>query len=136
MRGILHVLATLVVIPYAVLAGGFLALGHAIGEGSILGFFSRLLDQALWLMPWGIIGFGVGFLVLAALGLIGRLRWVAGLLLSMVALFSLLVIVGKSTSPVTVDEAVFLLPCIASFIFGGWTFAAERTTVYRAKSSV
>lgn len=129
MRGIFHVLATLIVVPYAIFALGFLGLRHAIGDGSVLGFFDRLLNHASWLMPWGVIGLAVGFLLLAALGLVARVRWVAGLLLSLVALFSIGVIVGLSASPVTTDAAVFLSPCAASLIFGGWMFAAERIRV-------
>jgi hypothetical protein len=126
MRGVLHVLATLIVIPYAMLAGGFLILGHAIGAGSILAFFDRLVSQASWLMPWGVVAIGMGFLVLAALGLVARVRALGGLLLAMLALSAVIVIVTFNATTVTSDEVLFLLPCAGSLLFGAWEFAAER----------
>ena len=135
MRGAIHLLATLIVIPYALLAGGFLLLGHAIGEGSILVFFDRLLNQAAWLVPWGIAGIGMGFLALAALGLVSRTRAVGGLLLALVASLSIVLIVSLSATPVTADEAVFLLPCVAALLFGAWVFASERTRLHAVGNS-
>ena len=136
MRGVLHIVATIIVIPYAVLAVGFLGLRYAIGDGSVFGFFERLLEEASWLVPWGVAGLVVGFLVLAALGLVRRLRGLGGLLLAVIALVSIVVIVGWRGSAVTTDEVVFLLPCVAALLFGGWVFAVERKQARGAKTAV
>ena len=43
MYAALHVFATIVVLPYVVLAIGFVILGHSISSGSLLSFFDTLL---------------------------------------------------------------------------------------------
>ena len=89
MRGALHVLATITLAPYFLLAAGFVLLGQAIGSGSLWSFFDTLLAQATWLIPWGMIGLAAFFLFLAALGLYSRSRWIAGALLFVVSLGSI-----------------------------------------------
>ena len=81
MRSVLHVLATITLAPYFLLAAGFVLLGQAISSGSLWSFLDTLLMQATWLIPWGMIGLAASFLILAALGLHSRSRWIAGVLL-------------------------------------------------------
>ena len=126
MRGPLHVLATLTLVPYVLLAAGFVLLGQAISSGSLLSLLDTLLLQATWLVPWGVIGFPLLFLLLAALGLHSRSRWIAGLLLCLIACTCAAIILLMSTSAIGVGEVLFLSPCIAVMIFGGWLAVVER----------
>jgi len=126
MRGALHVLATITLVPYVLLAAGFVLLGQAISSGSLLSFLETLLLQATWLVPWGVIGFPIPFLLLAALGLHSRSRWIAGLLLCLIASTCGVIIFLMSTSAIGVGEVLFLLPCITVVIFGGWLVVVER----------
>jgi hypothetical protein len=82
--------------------------------------------QATWLVPWGIIGFALFILLLAALGLHAACRWIGGLLLCLVACSSTLLVVLLTSSTIDVDEILFLLPCIGIAVFGGWLALAER----------
>jgi hypothetical protein len=52
----MHLLCTLVLLPYLALAAWFLILGDAIAGGSLASFLATLLSHALWLMPWGLLG--------------------------------------------------------------------------------
>jgi hypothetical protein len=88
--------------------------------------FERLLLQATWLVPWGIIGFAILVLALAALGLHARSRWIAGFILCLVACVSVAIIGLMSTSAMSVGELLFLLPCVVVAIFGAWLAVVER----------
>ena len=126
MRAVLHVLSALVLIPYIALASAFAILRHAISSGSLLSLFETLLAHAVWIVPWGIIGFGCLIVVVAALGIAPRLRWLGGVCLCVLAAGSLAVIVVASTSPVALPELLFLSPCIAVLVFGAWLAVAEQ----------
>jgi hypothetical protein len=126
MRGVLHVLATAVLVPYLVLAAGFVLLGHTIAGGSLLAFFDRLLMHFTWLVPWGIIGFGVVLFALATLGLFARFRVMAGLVLCLTASTSTIIILVLTSATVGLGEVLFLLPCLAVATFGAWLAVSER----------
>src|SRR5207342_3319603 len=85
MRGALHLLCTLVLLPYLLLAAWFLILGDAISGGSLASFLTTLLSHALWLIPWGLLGFTAGIVAVAALGMIEGMRWLGGLCLFVLA---------------------------------------------------
>ena len=131
MRGALHLLCSLLLLPYFFLAAWFLILGDAIGSGSLISFFGTLLAHAAWLLPWGFLGFASGFVVLVLLGLIERLRWLGGLCLFAIAAVCLAVI-GMTAVPASVGEVLFLLPCAAIAACGAWLAMAEAGASRRA----
>jgi hypothetical protein len=122
----LHVLATLVVAPYVALAILLLAFGHATSQGSLWGFIDTLARHVHWMIPWGIIGFAIGVLVLAGLGVARSHRVLASALLCALAVASPLILVAVSGSRLDFDAVFFLAPCIAVAIFGGWRVREER----------
>ena len=122
----LHVLATLVLAPYVALAIVFLVFGHATSRGSLPGFFDTLLQHALWIIPWGIIGFGIAILALASLGVVRETRTFAAALLCALAVVSPVILVAVSGSRLDADAFIFLAPCVAVAIFGGWRVREER----------
>ena len=132
MRGALHVLATIVLVPYIVLAFGFLVLGQAIATGSLLGFFETLLAHVAWLVPWGIIGFACGVCALAILGAMPRYRGLGALCLGAIAAICLVVIVVVSSAHIGGPELLFLLPCAAVLALGASTAVSE----HRARQAV
>ena len=125
MRALFHVLATIAVVPYLLLASGFLLLGQAINSGSIFAFFATLIAQFVWIVPWGIIGFAFSVLLLATLGLFPQVRWLAGLLLCLLAAIALFVILFVDRS-LELGKFLFLLPCILVVLFAGWLAFSER----------
>jgi len=126
MRAVLHVLATIVLVPYLILAAGFLILGHAISRGSLWSFFDALLADALWIIPWGLIGFACAVVFVAVLGIPVRVRWLGALCLGLLAAASLAVIIFMTWSHVDASELVFLLPCILILFFSGWHARVSR----------
>ena len=122
----LHVLATLLLAPYVALAILLLAFGHATSRGSLWGFLDAVLNHALWIIPWGVIGFVVAVLAIAGLGIARRTRVFASALLCALAVVSPIVLVAVTGSRLDAERIIFLAPCIAVAIFGGWRVRAER----------
>lgn len=125
MRGILHLIATLVLLPYVALAGAFVLLGSAIAGGSLGAMLRILLAEALWLFPWGFLGCAAAIVVLIALGVGERLRWLGAACLFGLAAASLVVILALPADLPDVGQVVFLLPCAAVLAFSGWLAASE-----------
>ena len=126
MRAALHILATIVVLPYVVLAFGFVILGHSIYSGSMLSFFDTLLAHAVWIIPWGLIAFACVMVLVAVLGMIPRFRWLGAVCLCVLAGASLGVIVIGSTPRVDSSQLLFLLPCMVVLIVGAWLAFVTR----------
>jgi len=122
----LHVLAALLLAPYLALAIVFLVFGHATSRGSFLGFLDTLLQHAAWIIPWGILGFGVAMIALATLGIVRETRAFAAALLCALAIASPVILVAVSGSRMDADVIFFLLPCVAVAIFGAWRVKEER----------
>jgi hypothetical protein len=125
MRGALHLLCTIMLLPYLLLAAWFLILGDAIAGGSLAAFFTTLLAHALWLIPWGFLGLAAGIITVAALGVIDGVRWIGGLCLFFLAGGCLFVVIALNSSPIGPGQLLFLLPCFAILVFGGWLAIAE-----------
>jgi hypothetical protein len=125
MRAALHLLCTITLLPYLLLAAWFLILGDAIAGGSLASFLATLLSHALWLMPWGLLGIAAGIIGLATLGMIESLRWLGGLCLFALAGACLFIVIAGNPSAIGPGELLFLLPCFAILIFGGWLAVAE-----------
>jgi len=125
MRGALHVLGTIVLVPYAALAAGFAMLDQAIARGSLGGFLVALLSHALWLIPWGLLGIIAAIALLATLGLSARLRWLGGACLGLIAASCVVVLLAVPNSKLGASELLFLLPCIVVMVFGAWLAVVE-----------
>jgi hypothetical protein len=123
---ILHVLATLLIAPYVALAIVLLAFGHATSQGSLWGFIDTLFLHVMWILPWGMLGFGAGILVLAGLGIKHSTRTLAAALLCALAIASPVILVVVSGSRLDEGAIIFLMPCIAAAIFGAWRVSEER----------
>ena len=127
MRGALHVLATVVLLPYVALAAAFLLLGNVIAGGSLLSMLGRLLAHATWIIPWGIIGAACAIVAIALLGIIPGYHRLGGLVLGVLAVSSLLAIVFMTGRPaMDASQLLFLSPCVAVLGFGAWLWFAGR----------
>jgi hypothetical protein len=126
MRAAMHVVATLMLLPYIALAIGFVLLGQVAASKSLPSLFATLLAQALWLMPWGLIGLAAVICVVAALGISTRLRWLGGWCLCAIAAACLLVIIVMPTAPMSFGQWLFVAPCGLVLLFGAWLGRAER----------
>jgi hypothetical protein len=121
-RGLLHVVGTLILVPYLLLASAFLVLGHALAraQGSIWVIFDTLLHQAVWIIPWGIIGAAGALLAIAALGVFPESRRLGGAILAVLAAGSIVVLVTMDTGTLDAGSLTFLAPCAAVLGLGVW----------------
>lgn len=125
MRPLLHVVGVLCLLPSVLFASAFLALGHAIAAGTLLGFFEQLLVMAAWLIPWGALaGFAI-FLALLSASFSRRLRWFAGLCMAGFAVGSSAVILALGSQPTSLDQLPFFLPALISASVGLWLVVTE-----------
>jgi hypothetical protein len=124
-RALVLVLGTAVVVPYLLLAIAFLILGHAIRGGSLLAFFDTLLAHATWIVPWGAIGFVVGLVALAVLGIVPATRRIAAIVLAALATASFVTVVLMDRSSMDAGAFFFLLPCIAVAAASAWIAKTE-----------
>lgn len=110
----LHVLSTMIVAPYVVLALGFLLAGRMIASGSIWQALDLMLSAFLWLVPWGAIGFMLATVALAGLGVAAGYRRIASAILAAVAVATLLVLILMPTRWPGAGELLFLAPCLGA----------------------
>ncbi len=52
MHAFIHTLGAILVLPYVVMAGGFLLIGEAARAKGLLALFDVMLNQADWLLRW------------------------------------------------------------------------------------
>src|SRR5262245_40883659 len=128
MRAALHLVATLLLVPYLVMAAAFLLADRVFASGSWGAMLDTLLAHAVWLIPWGIIGFGAFIILLAALGFsASSARLGAGIVCALAA-GSLVVMLVVPTGPIDTGVLLFLLPCIIIAGVSAWLTAAPRQT--------
>jgi hypothetical protein len=125
MRIVLHLLCIVAVLPYLVLASGFLVLGHIVASGSLFGMFETLVAHAAWFVSWRAIVIAALIILVAALGFNPRTRWAAAAFVCLVATASLIVIVTLNSSRLEFGQWVFLVPCIGALVGAGWLAQSE-----------
>ncbi len=121
MLGLLHAIATLVALPYALLAAAFLLVGQAARARGLVGVVDVLLHHADWFVRWGIYVLPVLYLALAVAGFSPGLRRTGAVFLLVLSTGSLLLIWLLPTSGKTdLGQWVFLLPCVAVIGVSAW----------------
>ncbi|MEQ1692513.1 MAG: hypothetical protein ABMA00_14585 [Gemmatimonas sp.] len=122
MRGLVHVLATLVALPYALLAAAFLLVGQAARARGLLGVFNVVLSNADWFARWGIYVLPVVYLALAAAGFSPGLRRIGALSLVVLSAVSLVIIWALHSGKLSIGQWVFLTPCVGVIVTSVWLF--------------
>ena len=126
MHGVLHVLATVVLAPYAGLAAAFVLMGHAIAQGDLWSVFDMALMHAAWIIPWGMLAFALALVAVAVLGAVPRTRAAGAAILAALAAASLVVLVVLGSGPLAVDDIPFLLPAIVVLVYAAWRAVPEQ----------
>lgn len=106
---VLHLLMTLVAIPYVLLAAFFVFVGHVASQRGLWAILNTFLDSFNWTFTWGILVLGVTLITICVLGFIEPLQWWANLGLGGLMLVTLFILFSYGPSP-SVDELVFLSP--------------------------
>ena len=128
MRPVLHLFSVALVLPILALASAFVILGRAIAAGSSPGVLDQLLDDAVWLIPWGLLGAGATLLIIALGGLFVRTRWLAGPFVAILGIGSTLtvIVLAHAHSDVSFDQVPFFVPGVVASCIGAWFTLTER----------
>ncbi len=96
-----------------------------------------MLTDALWLVPWGLLAACAAILVVAAGGFFVGSRWLAGLCVAALGIFSTLIVLALtlSHSGFSVGQLPFLVPGVVSSIIGLWFTVTERRRAQSAGSA-
>ena len=122
MRALIHLLASILVVPYLALAGWFLLIGEVARTKGLVALLDVALGHALWILGWGIYLLPPLWCVLAASGAVPRLQKAAALILGFLAAFSLVVIVTLQSSPIELGQVLFLGPCLGIVAVSIWFY--------------
>ena len=125
MRALLQTLATLVVLPYVLLAALFLLIGEAAKTRGLFELVDVAAAHASWIFQWGIYVFALLYVALLLLAFLPRLRRTGALCVSLVAVGSILVICILPSTAIRFGEFLFLVPCIAAAVLGAWLFVRD-----------
>lgn len=123
MHSILHVLGTLVVLPYLLLAAAFLLISDVARTRGLLEIITVVANHANWILRWGIYGLPIVMLALLVAGLIPSWQRGSAAVLFLVALGSLGVICLLHSGRLEFGHIVFLLPCVAVIAVSAWLFS-------------
>ncbi len=127
MHSILHVLGTLVVLPYLLLAAAFLLMSDVARTRGLFEIMAVVANHANWILRWGIYGLPVVMLALLVAGLIPSWQRGSTAVLFLVALGSLAVIGLLHSGKLELGHYVFLLPCVAVVAVSAWLFIRSGT---------
>ena len=126
MRVALYLVLIVVLMPYALLAAGFLLLDHVIADGTLGAMIKALLRMAMWLIDGGLLvvaGMLLGLLIPAASD---RWRWLGFVGLCVIALTSIAAIALLSSAPLEAGQWMFLAPCGLAAATSAWLARIER----------
>lgn len=123
MHSILHVIGTLVVLPYLLLAVAFLLMGDVARTRGLFEILTVVANHANWILRWGIYGLPVLIVLLIVAGLIPSWQRGSAAVLFLVALGSLGVICRLHSGRMELGHIVFLLPCVAVIGASAWLFS-------------
>lgn len=127
MHSILHIIGTLVVLPYLLLAVAFLLIGDVARTRGPFEIVNVVANHANWILRWGIYGLPVVMLALLVAGLIPSWQRGSAAVLFLIALGSLGVIGLLHSGRLELGHYVFLLPCATVVAVSAWLFDRSGT---------
>lgn len=135
MRVLLHLVSIILLLPSLVFSVAFVWISHATAQKSLVDFFLQLLEDASILLKWGLLVFVISLVLIAGAGFSARFRWLAGLVVALLAIISAVLLVSLGSSPVTSSNALFFLPGFLSLCIGAWLAFTERPRIRRAANA-
>ena len=122
MHALIHLLASILVVPYLALAGLFLLIGEVARTKNLFALLDVALEHALWILGWGIYLLPLLWLVLAASGAVPQFQKAAALVLGLLASSSFAAIVTLESSPIELGQVLFLAPCLGVVAGSIWLY--------------
>jgi hypothetical protein len=135
MRALLHVVSIILLSPSLVFAIAFVWISHATAQKSLIDFFLQLLEDTSILMTWGLLVFVISLVLIAGAGFSARFRWLAGLVVALLAIISAVLLVSLGSSPVTSSNVLFFVPGFLSLCIGAWLAFTEWPHITHAANA-
>jgi len=110
MRTFLHIISIGLLLPSLLFASAFVLLGYAISDATPWQIVDRLLAEALWLMPWGIVVLAACLIAMIVGGFFLRTRWLVASCVAALSAASAMALVILSSGHFTFGQWLFLLP--------------------------
>lgn len=129
MTSLLHVLATLTVIPYGALAVLFVLIGRVASTKGLWAVLDAVVQSFNWVMSVGLVAFAVIIATVSVLGCFTQTRLAASIALLALAGISLLVLLFHRDSTVAFGELLFMLPCMIVVLYEAWRIRVLLTAV-------
>lgn len=107
MKAFLHTLATIVVLPYMLLAIAFLVIGDVARTRGLFALIDVVLYHANWIVRWGMFGSPVFLTAILVAGFLPSLQRIGAACLFLIAVGSLGVICALNTTRIGLEEAIF-----------------------------
>lgn len=117
-----HILASVLVLPYVALAAMFLLIGEAARTKGPFELLDVAALHALWILQWGIFAVPAAWLVLASAGCFPPTRRPGAAVLALLALGSFATIVTLQQTPLDAGQWLFLAPCVVVAAASAWLF--------------
>jgi hypothetical protein len=132
MRTLLHLISIILLLPSLVFAVLFALISHATAQKSLVDFISQLLEDASNLLQWGLLVAVVSLILIAGAGFSARFRWLAGLVVALLAITSAVLLVSLGSDSVNSSNALFFLLGFVSLCIGAWLAFTERPRIRHA----
>ena len=134
MRALLHLVSIILLLPSLVFSAAFVVLSRATEQTTLTAFFLRLIEDASNLLHWGLLATVISLILVAGAGFSVRFRWLAGIVVALLAATSAVLVVSLGSSPLTFGNALFFLPGFVSLCIGTWLAVTDRPRVNRTAS--
>lgn len=125
MRIIAHLLSIVLLLPGLTMAAAFVLLDHLVRQPGWFEFLTALLEIALILLPWGLLGVIVGVFLLAALGFSDRWRWAAAATVAFIVAASTTVLIALGNGVLRLEQSGFFVPGAIAFVIAAWIAITE-----------
>src|ERR1700685_2892522 len=130
MRAFLHLVSVILLLPSLFLSIAVAMLSHAIAQKSLLDFFLELFKEAGDLLKWGLLVLIPLLVLIVGAGFSSRFRWLAGMVVGLLAILSAASLIILSSSPVALDNLAFFVPGFISLCIGAWLALTERPRIH------
>ena len=125
MRIIAHLLSVILLLPGLTMAAAFLLLDHLAGQPGWVEFLTALLEIALILLPWGLLGVITALFLLSALGFSDRWRWAAAMIVGLIVAASTTVLLALGNGVPRLEQSGFFVPGAVAFVIAAWIAITE-----------
>lgn len=126
LTAVLHVVMTLVAIPYFLLAGYFVMIGRIASQRGLWDILDSFLTSFNWIATWGFLLLGVTVTTIAGMGFWESKRWLATMALGVLMATTLGILLFYRTSIPTLDELYFLAPGILVISYCCWQLLSHH----------